>query len=375
MIDESIYEKNRLLQRKLDNLIKQAKANEKKQELYESFGFEIIGVNTPKQLSELLLSQMIDRFQLLEVVLCLIDQHQDTERLFFNHDEEARLHCANKLVILDTLNDAEIILSLPHRPLLGSEVLKKYCWMITNLENRAQIKSAALLPLLRSNRIMGALLLLSNDLHRYQQGVGTLFLQKLSAMTAIAIENCLNQQRIKEVSYQDALTQAYNRRYFDLRFKEEIARCIRWDDDLICMFLDVDHFKKINDTYGHQTGDLVLKHMVHLIKEQVRSCDIVARYGGEEFVVALPTTTLEAAHDIAERLRQTIGSAKLDFQDKPFNFTISIGIASLRNMITAQQQDVDSICITLLDRADQALYAAKAGGRNQVAVYPHSITQ
>ncbi len=373
MIDESIYEKNRLLQRKLDNLIKQAKANEKKQELYESFGFEIIGVNTPKQLSDLVLSQMITRFQLLDVVLCLIDHHQDTERLFLSHDEEARLNYANKLVILDTLNDAEIIQSLTNHPLLGAEVLKKYHWMIANLKNRAQIKSAALLPLLRSDRIIGALLLLSHDIHRYQEGVGTLFLQKLSAMTAIAIENCLNQQRIKEVSYQDALTQAYNRRYFDLRLKEEIARCIRWDDDLICMFLDVDHFKKINDTYGHQTGDLVLKHMVHLIKEQVRTCDIVARYGGEEFVVALPTTTLQAAHDIAERLRQTIGSATLDFHGKPFNFTISIGIASLKSLITAQQQDIDSLCITLLDRADQALYAAKAGGRNQVSIHTRSI--
>lgn len=368
-MDESVYEKNRQLQYKLDHLLKQARANEKKQELYETFGFEIIGASTPKQLRDLLLSQIIARFQLLGVVLCLVDHHKDTERLFFDHDEEARLNFENKLLILDTLKDTEIIQSLTDHPMLGTEILKTYRWMMVNLKNREQIKSAAYLPLLRSGRIIGALLLLSHDINRYQHGIGTLFLQKLSAMTAVAIENCLNQQRIKEVSYQDVLTQAYNRRYFDLRFKDEIARCVRWDDDLICMFLDVDHFKKINDSYGHQTGDLVLRYMAGLIKEQVRSCDIVARYGGEEFVVALPSTVLQAAHEIAERLRQAISSTPLNFHDKQFTVSVSIGMASLRNLLTAQQHDADFIGTTLLDRADQALYAAKTGGRNQVAVY------
>lgn len=373
MMNESIYDQNRELQRKLDQLLKQARANEKKQELYETFGFEIIGASTPKQLRDLLLSQIVSRFQLLDGVLCLIDHHKDTERLFFERDEEARLQLENKLLILDTLKDAGIIQSLVNHPLLGAEALKKYPWMIANLKTRNQIRSAAFLPLLRSDRVIGALLLLSQDPHRYQEGVGTLFLQKLSAMTAVAVENCLNQQRLKEISYQDVLTQAYNRRYFDLRFKDEIARCVRWDDDLICMFLDVDYFKKINDTHGHQTGDLVLRRMVSLIKEQVRSCDIVARYGGEEFVVALPSTSLQAAHEIAERLRLAICSTPMSFLNKQFRVSVSIGMASLRGLLTAQQHDLDYICSTLLDSADKALYEAKEGGRNQVAVYANRI--
>lgn len=369
MMDESVYRKNLELQRKLDQLLKQARANEKKQELYEAVGFEIIGASTPKQLRELLLSQIITRFQLLDVVLCLVDHHKDTERMFFEHDEEARLHLDNKLLILDTQKDAELIQSLSITPILGADALKNYQWMIVNLRIRDQIKSAAFLPLVRSNRIIGALMLLSQDPHRYQANIGTLFLQKLSAMTAVAIENCLNQQRIKEISYQDVLTQAYNRRYFDLRFKDEIARCTRWDDDLICMFLDVDHFKKINDTYGHQTGDLVLRHMVGLIKEQVRSCDIVARYGGEEFVVALPSTNLAAAQEIAERLRHAINASAIILYDKQLHISVSIGMASLRGLITAQHHDNDYICTALLDRADKALYKAKAGGRNRVSVF------
>ena len=372
-MDESVYEKNRELQRKLDQLIKQARANEKKQELYETFGFEIIGSNTPEQLRNLLLSEIVTRFQLLDAVLCLVDYQKDVERLFSDHSIETHMDCKNKLLILDTTQDAGIIQSLPHDPILGAEVLTKYHWMTGNLASRHQIKSAALLPLLRGNRIIGALVLLSHDPHRYQAGIGTLFLQKLSAMTAVAIENCLNQQRIKEISYQDALTQVYNRRYFDLRFKDEIARCIRWNDDLICMFLDADHFKKINDTNGHQAGDLVLKRMVDIIKEHVRSCDIVARYGGEEFVVALPSTTLRAAQEIAERLRQAIARTEIIFQHQQLHVTVSIGMASLRELLTAQQHDACFISATLLDRADKALYEAKAGGRDRVLVYSNLI--
>ncbi len=372
-MNESVYEKNRELQRKLDQLLKQARDNEKKQELYETFGFEIIGASTPAQLHDLLLSQIVTRFQLLDTVLCLIDHQKDVERLFLDYNEKTRLNSESRLLILDTLKDTEIIQSLTHNPILGTEALRKYHWMIANLKTRDRIKSAAFLPLLRSDRIIGALMLLSHDPHRYQEGIGTLFLQKLSAMTAVAIENCLNQQRIKEISYQDVLTQAYNRRYFDLRLKDEIARCTRWDDDLICMFLDVDHFKKINDNYGHQTGDLVLRHMVGIIKEQVRSCDIVARYGGEEFVVALPSTTLHAAQEIAERLRQAIYSSKIILHDKQLHATVSIGMASLRGLLTVQQHDADFICATLLDRADKALYEAKAGGRNRVVIFTDPI--
>ncbi len=373
MMDESVHEKNRELQRKLNQILKQARDNEKKQELYETFGFEIIGASTPEQLHDLLLSQIVARFQLLDAVLCLIDHQKDVERLFLDRNEKARLDSENRLLILDTSKDPEIIQSLTHKPILGTEALRKYHWMIANLKTQDRIKSAAFLPLLRSDRIIGALMLLSHDPYRYQEGIGTLFLQKLSAMTAVAIENCLNQQRIKEVSYQDVLTQAYNRRYFDLRLKDEIARCTRRDDDLICMFLDVDHFKKINDNYGHQTGDLVLRHIVSLIKEQVRSCDIVARYGGEEFVVALQSTTLHAAQEIAERLRQATYSSKIILHDKQLQATVSIGMASLRGMLTAQQHDADFICATLLDRADKALYEAKASGRNRVVIFTDPI--
>lgn len=374
-MEDTLYHENRNLRRKLDDLLRQARTNEKKQELFDSFGFEIIGASSPGQLRDLLLFQMMARFQLHDVVLCLVDHDKDTDRLFFGHDEEARLIFEKRLVILDTVKDSAKIESLISYPLLGSKVFDAYDWMMAGSRSIDEIKSVAFLPLLRSDRIIGSLLLMSRDANRYQPGVGTEFLQKLSAMTAVAIENCLNQQRIKEIGYQDALTQAYNRRYFDLRFNDEISRSIRRGEDLTCMFLDVDHFKNVNDTYGHHIGDLVLMRMVSLIKEQVRACDIVARYGGEEFAVVLPATSLKTAHEIAERLRQAVYSEDHCFYDKQLKISISIGMTNLKNLMDdSQGQDAKMICTALLERADKALYVAKESGRNQVVVYSDLLT-
>ena len=263
-MEDTIYKENRLLRRKLDNLLRQARTNEKKQGLFDSFGFEVIGASTPAQLRDLLLFQMQARFQLQDVVLCIVDYDKDTEHLFYGYDEEARAIFENNLIILDLESEQEKIQSLPFYPLLGAKVLKNYHWLVERLGDSEQFESAALLPLIRSEQIIGAILLVSGDSNRYQTSHATDFLQKLSAMAAVAIENCLNQQRLKEIGYQDVLTQAYNRRYFDLRFRDEIERSLRKQENLACMFLDVDFFKKVNDTYGHHVGDMVLMNMVEM---------------------------------------------------------------------------------------------------------------
>jgi two-component system, cell cycle response regulator len=368
-MEQTIYKENRLLKRKLDSLLRQARTNEKKQELFDLFGIEVIGSNSPAQLRDLLLFQMQARFQLQDVVLCLVDNDSDTERLFYGHDEEARQVFANKLIILDAQKDRDKIESLTSFPQLGPKVLSIFIDLLVGVDSVDEAQSAAFLPLIRSDKVIGALILVSCDVNRYQSGHGTAFLKKLSAMTAVAIENCLNQQRLKEIGYQDVLTQAYNRRYFDLRFKDEIERSLRKGEDLACMFLDVDFFKKVNDTYGHHIGDLVLMKMVALIKEQVRACDIVARYGGEEFVVALPATNLQVAHEIAERLRSIIFSETHVFYDKELKISISIGLTVLQHVKNVDQKVSKEIAKNLIDNADRALYVAKEGGRNQVVVY------
>lgn len=368
-MEDTIHYKNRLLQRKLDNLLRQARTNEKKQALFDSFGFEMIGSSTPAQLRDMILFQMQARFQLVDVVLCIVDYDKDADGLFYGHDEDAREVFGKKLLILDPEADKAKIDSLHYFPLLGEKVLLDYHWMLENIESPHSCESAAFLPLIRSEKIIGTLLLVSQDINRYQSSHGTEFLRKLSAMTAVAIENCLNQQRLKEIGYQDALTQAYNRRYFDLRFNDEIERSMRRDENLACMFLDIDFFKKVNDTYGHHIGDLVLMRMVAIIKEEVRACDIVARYGGEEFVVALPATSLEVAQEIAERLRVVVFSEEHNFHDKKLNISISIGLTTLHDIDLNANHESGNVLKLMLDQADKALYLAKENGRNRVVTY------
>ncbi|VAW68364.1 hypothetical protein MNBD_GAMMA09-1746 [hydrothermal vent metagenome] len=369
-MEETIFSENQKLKRQLDNLIRRARTNEQKQELFDSFGFEIISANTPAQLRDFILFQMQARFQLQDVVMSIIDFERDAEKLFYGHDVDAEYLYRSKLIILDTEKDREKISSLSTFPALGPQVIEQYSWMFEDADSDAisDCQSAALLPLIRGNQLIGTIMLLSRDINRYQPGIATNFLQKLSAMTAVAIENCLNQQRLKEIGYQDPLTQAYNRRYFDLRFSDEIERSLRKDENLACMFLDVDYFKKINDTYGHHIGDLVLTRLVVLIKEQVRACDIVARYGGEEFSVVLPGVTAEGAVEIAERLRKAVECDALTGCGQNVKITVSIGLEML-DRVDERGLSADELSLKLLDQADRALYFAKSAGRNQVVVY------
>lgn len=368
-MEDAIYKENRQLRRQLDNLLRQARTNEKKQELFDSFGFEIIAATTPTQVRELLLVQMAARFQLHAVVLAIVDFDGDIDRLFYGHDEEARHYYKKQLVILDPDKNQEQILGLPDTAQLGPKVLKAFDWVLCNLEERELFESAAYLPLIRGNKIIGCMLLVSKDYHRYQSSHGTDFLRKLSAMTAVSIENCLNHQRIKEIGFLDSLTQVYNRRYFGLRFQDEIERGLRRNTDICCMFLDVDFFKKVNDTYGHHVGDLVLTRMVSLIKDHVRACDIVARYGGEEFVVVLPETGISVAEDIAERLRMAVCNQAHQIGEHSLNISVSIGISGITHIPQVEDKKAEEIATLLLDNADKSLYRAKETGRNQVVLF------
>lgn len=184
--------------------------------------------------------------------------------------------------------------------------------------------------------------------------------EELLARINVALK--LNEKRIKAVrdaeayknlSITDPLTQVSNRRYFDIKFKEELERASRTGYLLSCLMIDIDKFKKINDTYGHQTGDEVLKKVAATIKESIRAVDFVSRYGGEEFIVILSQTDLNGAAQMAERIRIAISNIKLPPIEK---ITASIGAA------TGNSKEIVS-------NADSALYKAKQNGRNRVEKY------
>jgi diguanylate cyclase (GGDEF)-like protein len=168
--------------------------------------------------------------------------------------------------------------------------------------------------------------------------------------------------KIEQQAHQDFLTGLANRRYFLDLAELEISRSIRYGSSLAVCMLDIDFFKKVNDTYGHKVGDVVLKKLSALFGESLRKIDIAGRIGGEEFAIVLPETDKKHAYEVAERIRNLVESTKITLENgPPLRITVSIGIAMF--------DDKDTNIDILLNAADQALYKAKNTGRNRVCMY------
>jgi two-component system, cell cycle response regulator len=171
------------------------------------------------------------------------------------------------------------------------------------------------------------------------------------------IENAYHEE-IYRLTTVDGLTQISNKRFFMETLEREIARAHRYQRALALVMFDLDHFKNINDTYGHLAGDYVLKHLASAVRQKIRREDLFARYGGEEFAIVLPEIPLAAALSFAEKVRQVVEEKEFRFENASIEVTISMGVAASDD----QTKDVE----TLIKVADERLYAAKAGGRNQV---------
>ncbi|MDB5987548.1 MAG: putative diguanylate cyclase domain with sensor domain, partial [Nevskia sp.] len=167
-------------------------------------------------------------------------------------------------------------------------------------------------------------------------------------------------QNLWQLATTDSLTGLLNRRSFIARAATEIERSRRHHDPIAVLMIDADHFKKVNDTYGHDAGDAVLKALATSLQNGIRSSDILARLGGEEFAVLMPGVGIDGARELAERLLREVGALEVRVDGQPIRFTISIGVAA---------PDHERVLIdALLKAADQALYRAKSAGRNRLMV-------
>jgi diguanylate cyclase (GGDEF)-like protein/PAS domain S-box-containing protein len=180
---------------------------------------------------------------------------------------------------------------------------------------------------------------------------------------AIAIENARLFEQVQRLAVTDPLTNLHNRRYFFEVAHREMERARRYESPLSLIMIDIDRFKEVNDTHGHLIGDLVLKHIAERLKGQLREIDVLCRYGGEEFVILLPDTNLEAAYQVAERLRLAIVQTPIQAEGNLVNITTSLGVAHM----DANCQQIDD----LIRYADLALYQAKSAGRNQSILWDH----
>ena len=183
------------------------------------------------------------------------------------------------------------------------------------------------------------------------------YLEQLTRQSAITISRANAYSKVLQYATLDALTNLNNRRQFETRLKQEIAITKRQNNPLCAMMIDIDFFKKVNDTYGHASGDKVLRTVASVIKAQLRESDIPARYGGEEFAVLLPYTHIDEAKIVGERLRKAVEETTVSLDNLNINVTISMGLAEFRQDESGEE---------LFAQADKALYKAKESGRNRV---------
>lgn len=191
------------------------------------------------------------------------------------------------------------------------------------------------------------------------------YLEQLSKQSSITIQRANAYAEILQHATLDALTGLNNRRQFEVRLKQEVSTAERQGKPLCAIMLDIDHFKKVNDTYGHIAGDIILKNTAAVIKGALREYDIPSRYGGEEFIILLPYTKLDEAVAVAERLRQSVEKSTADVPSDNEESTLTLGVTISLGVYEYHPGDSPQ---QLYENADKALYQAKTTGRNRVFI-------
>ena len=228
------------------------------------------------------------------------------------------------------------------------------------------LRSVAILPLVHKGHLLGSINFGSADALRFTEEHATDFFAHLGVIASFALENAVNRARLRRSGFTDVLTGWHNRRYLQVRLNEELARARREETNLVCLMIDIDYFKDVNDSYGHAAGDIALREVAQRIETQVRASDVAARYGGEEFVVLLPNTDIECGELLAERIRCAVSTSPFELDNgNAVRITVSIGISGA--MPERDDDDLKTTGDALLARADVALYRAKSAGRDRIA--------
>lgn len=350
-----------LVRSQLHDLLNEANHNQEILYRHQALDLKLIGSHSFRELIDHILNTLSDTCRLNQVTLCLLDQHDELKTMLADLKIDSLEFSRLAFVATNTELYRQVA------PLKTAIVGKYQAHLHGELFESCATKPqcVAIIPLIRQSKLLGCLNLGSIDLDRFTEDMGTDFIDRLGSIISICLENVINSERLTLISLTDTLTKVNNRRYVEMRMLEEIGRARRQQYSIACMYLDIDFFKKINDTYGHQSGDDVLKEVAKRIKAELRLSDTLGRFGGEEFVVLLVNTNHSNAVMVAQRIRRSIA-------EKPFlltnsgvcNVTISIGITTLIEDLN--QGDIDDTARALLQQADHALYDAKKQGRNRV---------
>lgn len=365
---QELAAENRRLQAQLSRLTEEAARNDAVLRKTQERELELLRTRSLYELLDRLIHGLKNSHQLDVVSLALHDPQHEVRHLLAvdgSMPEELRdVQFVDSLVAL-----APQIANL-ERPWLGPYSRADHGRLAPRGPERG---SVAMVPLRRSEQLDGVLLFASADPRRFMPQLASDFLAHLGLVAAFCLENAINRARLMRSGFTDFLTGFHNRRYLNARLREELARAQRSKQPITCLMIDVDHFKRINDQYGHLAGDAVLREVARRVDAQMRVSDTGARFGGDEFAIVLPQGSIADGEKLAARVLNAVrGEGITVAPGVTEKITLSIGAAAAAPAQNAR--DYRALADKLIAEADAALYRAKSAGRNRIDVSPNIVS-
>lgn len=351
-----------------NNVPSQISMSEKINEILNSLLMQSTFLNEFRNLGEYYTQEKVLVGKMFELFSTFIDY--DFAGIFFNKPDKS----AKNILYFDLKNSsvATFVLEKVKRDFFSKmttekpfntndfihEIMRENKESENKIISQNDIKTKFVLPFAFNGKFLGGIAFYSKDEINYKSFK---FYDELEKEVLALLKMKTLYSEVELLSIMDELTKLYNRRYFEHNLEREFNRAKRYKNNLSLAMLDIDLFKKVNDTHGHQYGDYVLREVAKLLKESFRKTDMLYRYGGEELVVIMPETSLENASIPAERLREKIENHEFVYDGTKINLTVSIGISTMDDAFENQRE--------IIKTADLALYRAKNTGRNKVVTY------
>jgi two-component system cell cycle response regulator len=351
---------NRELRARIATLTEEAANNERLLKKSQERELELLKTESLSQLFDVLCKQQPQASRLDVATVALWDPQHEIRHLLIG--DQVKIEEYSGVIFTDSVVSLAPQFATFQKPWLGPYMGADHQLLFPG---KHDLKSVALLPLWRQNQLHGSLNFGSNDPQRFSRHLGTDFLAHLGVIASFAIENAVNRARLVRSGLTDFLTGWHNRRYLHVRMKEELVRAQRQREGLVCLLIDLDRFKHINDTYGHLAGDMALREAAQRVDTQIRGSDAAARFGGDEFVILAPGLNAEQALTLGERIRIAVSETPIEVAPGiQHTMTVSIGVAGVTP--AREETDLKTLAESLLAEADAALYRAKQHGRNRV---------
>jgi two-component system cell cycle response regulator len=358
---KALAEENERLRARLSELTEEVSRNDSLFRKTQERELELLRAGSLAQLLERLIQGLRESYQLDAVTLLLQDPEHEIRHLLWG--DEFLLEELQGVYFVDALTTVAPQVAHLEKPWLGAFHPADHELLLPGIQGAG---SLALIPLARQEQLDGVLVFFSADPRRFTGDLASDFLAHLGVVSAICIENAVNKARLVRSGLTDFLTGFHNRRYLNARLREELAGAQRGRQSVVCLMVDIDHFKRINDQYGHLAGDAVLREVAQRIDAEMRVSDTGVRFGGDEFAIVLPHGSVGDGERVAARVLQAVSSQPVSIGGHATErVTVSIGVAAAAP--DQATRDYKLVADRLIAEADAALYQAKSAGRNRVA--------